>query len=133
MFATTFYLEREPLSAAELPGAVQSWLQNGGAIAALIFAAAWLYGRSHQDLRQLQRNPLVTLCISLAGILYAALGVLFIASKFGGSALARWLPGSSGNVTLGDYMLTAAGGLALLAVIIPIAAAFFTRIRWQRV
>src|SRR5438309_765691 len=33
MFATTFYLEREPLSLSDLPGAFVAWVQNAGGVA----------------------------------------------------------------------------------------------------
>jgi hypothetical protein len=137
MFANTFYLEREPLSLSDLPGAVQAWVQIYGIVAALglfVFCTAWFLGKRQTEPRGTRLNPVIVLCITLAGAFYLALVMLFAGYKLGAVGLQKWLPaGGGGKATLGDNLLTGAGGCALLAVIIPIVGAFFTRMRWQRI
>jgi hypothetical protein len=138
MFATTFYLEREPLSLSDLPGAVQAWAQNAGGVAALgllIWCTAWFIGRRHTPHQPIRYTSPVSLCIIIAGLLYLALALLFLGYKLGFAALQKWLPtgATSGNQSVGDHMLTLAGGFALLAVLIPIVIALFTRLRWRRI
>jgi hypothetical protein len=137
MFATTFYLEREPLSLSDLPGAFQAWVQNAGGVAGLglfIWCLAWLIGQRHKQSLEIRQNPLVVLCIVLYAPLYLMLGLLYLGYSMGIVGLQKWLPSiTRGNVTAGDILLTAAGGFALLAVTIPILSAFFTRIRWGRI
>jgi ABC-type transport system involved in multi-copper enzyme maturation permease subunit len=135
MFATTFYLEREPLALGDVPAAILSWLQNAGVVAVLIWSAVRLVEQGHSQSRELRQNKLSTLCISLAGLLYVCLCLLFVVTRLGASRLQGLLPfsGADGRPTVGDYMLTVAGGFALLAVCLPIFKAFALRLRWQRI
>ena len=138
MFANTFYLEREPLSLSDLPGAVQAWVQVYGLVAALgllIFCTAWFLGQGHREPRGARLNPLVVLCITLSGAMYLGLGLLYVGYGLGAMGLLKLLPGGGGGgkATLGDYLFTGGGAFALVAVIVPIAGAFLTRIRWQRI
>ncbi len=137
MFATTFFLEREPLTSFGLPYAFQAWVQNVGAVAAAALAifclAWWLEGRRRKQAGT-RSNAFVTVAIVISGLLYLALGLIFLGYNLGIVALQRWLPAGPGSPhTMGDTLLTAAGACALLAVTIPIMAAFVTRIRWQRI
>ena len=137
MFANTFYLEREPLSLSDLPGAVQAWMQIYGIVAGLglfVFCTVWFLGQRQKESGSARLNPVIVLCITLAGALYLGLALLFAGYKLGAVGLQKWLPAGGGaRATLGDNLLTLAGGCALLAVIIPIGGAFLTRMRWQRI
>src|SRR5271166_393937 len=99
MFATTFYLEREPLSFGELPIALQTWVQNAGGVAALGLLFWYLnrvlgprpsssFAKNEKSLEAI----CVGFCAGVSALLYAALGVLFIAAKVGLPALQKWIP-----------------------------------------
>ncbi len=137
MFASTFYLEREPMSLGELPAGIRAWLQNAGGLAAmalLIVGIAWFLEPPQTGSERAPR-ALVMGCVVLSGLLYAALGLLLLAFKLGAAPAQRWLPSNDagGPLTVGDYLLTAAGSFACLAVLIPVLVAIFTRLRWQRI
>lgn len=138
MFATTFYLERDPLTLREIPYAFLGWLQNAGAVAALgllFFCLAWWLQQRHKQPQAIRQNRGVVLCIVLTGLLYVVAGLAALGHKFGVVALRPWVPtgGLALAPSLGDYLLAAAGGCALAAVVLPILVAFVTRIRWQRI
>ncbi len=136
LFATGFVLERDPLSWADLPGAVRQWVQSAGAVAAiglLIWSIAWFAQKRRPG--QAWLGP-TTLPIPLAFLLYLALSLLYLGhGVLGLSFLGRWLPVTEPGQppTPGDWLHFAAGACALLAVILPIVQAFLTRIRWQRI
>lgn len=136
MFATTFYIEREPMSLAELPAAFQSWMQNAGGVAAvglLIWSLSWVLEQRHKH-QGIKANRVIVLGTVGSALLYLALGLLYLGFKVG-MVGQKWLPSGRGAVqaSLGDILLALAGGLALFTVALPIVMAFVTRIRWQRI
>lgn len=138
MFATTFYLERDPLSLSDLPYSVLAWTQNAGAVAALgllVWCTAWLVQQRQKQPQAMRQHWGVVLCIVLSGLAYLLAGLVVVGNKVGMAAFRNWMPsgGLGARPTVGDYLLTAAGGFAILAVVIPIIISFVTRIRWQRI
>jgi hypothetical protein len=141
MFATTFYLEREPLSLGDLPGALVTWAQNAGGVAALallVWCIAWFVGQRNKQqavVDLLRPTPLMIAATVIAGVLYLLLGLMLLGYNLGAVGLVRWLPsgGTGGPSTVGDKLLTAGGAFALVAVSIPIVTAFFGAIRWRRI
>jgi hypothetical protein len=124
MFATTFYLEREPLSLADLPGMIQTWVQNAGAVAALLLLILWLVEHRLKESRVIRNNPLAVILSGLAALAYAA-WILVL----------PFVPATTSNfkANLSDYLLTAGGAFALLAVLTPIVWSCLTRMRWGRI
>ena len=138
MFATTFHLEHEPMSASEVVGAFKIWVLNAGAIAAvglLIWVIAWLVQHKKKD-EAIRENLFVVICIALSFTLYLVMGFIFVFYLLGASNFEDWLPnfGAPGLPhTLGDTLLLSAGAMALVAINVRIVMTFLTGIRWQRI
>ncbi|MBI3411297.1 MAG: hypothetical protein HY040_23430 [Planctomycetes bacterium] len=137
MFATGFYLEREPLSLAQLAGALVDWLQNFGALAALGLVA-WCIAhlvqmRGRKGRKRL--NPLFIALVSIVFLLYAMVGALFLGRAMGirvGNVMPSTDP--SKLLTTGDWLLALAGSCAVLAVLLPMLGDLGTgRLRWRRI
>ncbi|MCI0639177.1 MAG: ABC transporter permease [Gemmataceae bacterium] len=136
MFAT-FFLERDPMSWADLPLAVQSWLQNAGGVAALA-VALWCISWTVQNrgrVNPFAAYPAFVVPAALAGVCYLIVVLLFAGKVLGMSFVDDLLPTTAGalRASAGDWLLTLGGLLALAAVVGPIAHAFAMRIRWGRI
>lgn len=145
IFASALVLDREPLTWADLPGAVQIWVQNAGAVAALGLAI-WVLAQTLQRRRILgapgvraapSSGMLTTVfvlgtLVSIGGYLLVLLmGVGFM---LGLGFLGAWLPsGSLRTRTAGDILLTASGALALVLVLTPMLLNLATGLRWGRI
>src|SRR5579871_6585293 len=105
MFATTFYLEREPLSFGDLPGIIQAWLQNAGAVAGLLLLVLWIVERRLKESRIIRNNPVAVVLSGLAALAYAAWLIVVV----------FWpVTASDFKANLSNYLLMAGGGFALL-------------------
>ncbi|MCI0376167.1 MAG: ABC transporter permease [Gemmataceae bacterium] len=136
MFAT-FFLERDPMSWADLPLAVQNWLQNAGGVAALavaLWCIAWTV-QNHGRVNPFAAFPAFVVPAVLAGACYLLVVLLFAGKLLGMSFVDEMLPTPLGalRASAGDWLLTIGGALALAAVVWPIAHALATRIRWGRI
>jgi len=146
MLFAALILPREPLQWTQLVSAIHLWLQNAGAVAALGLGI-WLLAQFLQrrqpfadaltDVPRPLAGPLSNLltglaCLSLVGfLLVVGLGIV---ASFSPLRLGRYLPtaGREANLTVGDYILSASGLLALGVALTPM---FFglLRLRWRRI
>jgi ABC-type transport system involved in multi-copper enzyme maturation permease subunit len=148
MFAS-LVLEREPLRWADLPGALITWVQDAGMVAALalfIWAIVTILrltpglrfrgtaGSVIRAAEQIGAAPAFDPSRSAAArmTLIAALGSLLLYACFG---LSLWLQGPivGGYTQLQQALLTCAGGVALAAVAIPPLRALLFRVQWRRI
>lgn len=137
MFAVTFVQERDPLTWAELPGAVSAWLQNAGAVAALgvlIYALAYAIQRpAHAGKEWGLSARLFVGAAVLSVACYLILGLLLLGSAAGFGADDAPLAEGFQLTPLQDTFLTLAGACALAAVTLPILLALVTRVRGRRI
>ena len=146
MLFAALILDREPLQWAQFIGAANLWCQNAGAVAALgvgIWALACFLQRRPPfvlllaDAPRPLVKPLATLLAVLATISllgFLAIGVIGLLGTYS-PALARniGMPSAGqGRLTIGDYILSASGLLALLIALTPMIIGI-TRLRWGRV
>src|SRR5262245_21752534 len=129
MFAIGFFLEREPLSLAQVPGALLIWLQNAGAAAGLglaLWCIAYYVQHRGQSASATQagagkRQPLFIALLGIVFLLYVAAALWFIAREIGlGGESARTSP-------IGDTLMALAGGAAILTVLFPLLGSLFWR------
>lgn len=145
IFASALVLDREPLTWADLPGAILLWVQNTGAVAAFGLAI-WTLAQTLRR-RSILGTPGVrpasasgTLStVFVVGTLLCVGGyllVLFMGVGFmlGLGFLGGWLPsGSLHTRTVGDNVLSASGALALTLVLAPMLYNLARGLRWERV
>jgi hypothetical protein len=145
LFASGLILERDPIELSELPRAFALWLRDGGSIVAValgIWALAYgirrLSGNAPPAQPWTPRSLVFTAFASLSGLLYVVfLGALLTQ----GMPPVRPLPKGANPAQLleatyypfQNLVLTLAGAFALAAVLVPIVADLFTRIRWRRI
>jgi hypothetical protein len=148
MLFATLILDREPMRWEELPRAFMTWVQNVGGLCALggliVVVAALVQQRVEKGRLQVNRLALAALFLSWLG--FAASILLNTANWMSGGTLSHLLPTQVPQVTaadlepprmptltLGDWLLTIAGALALLTVAAPLLAALPGRLRWRRI
>jgi hypothetical protein len=135
LFATTFILEREPLRWADLPHVLAVWVQTVGGLAAL-GAFLWLLVTYAQNRGEKERVPTVLaalVALGLSWLGFIAAGGMFVLYWMGVAGLEQHLPTRFGAITVGDYILTAAGTLAFVTVLAPLLIAVATRLRGRRI
>lgn len=135
MLFSTLLLDREPLQWAEFPRALMSWVQNAGALASLatlIWFIAAVAG-SRLEKRRINAPAIVVAVLALSWLGVFLVGALFVVNWLGDDALGHLLPTRGGDVSVGDWMLTAAGALALAVVLAPVLLAVVTRLSGRRI
>jgi ABC-type transport system involved in multi-copper enzyme maturation permease subunit len=146
MLFASFVLERVPLMWSTVPDAFNEWVQNAGAVAAagiaivLIARASirnpvelnvWDFTRHYPGLAQILKP-----CIIISFVGYGGIIAIWAATRLGIPGLKeRFLPRDFPiqRYTIGDWVLTASGALALVVVLAPIAIDLATRISWGRI
>ena len=145
MLFASLVIEREPLQWSRLPDAISGWLQNAGGVSALAILLVLLA-------RALQRNPdelnfwdfsprlrrflpVLKGCVVASFLGYLALAVVWTADRIGIPGLKPLVPRETAIQpnTIGDWILTLSGLLALFVVLTPIGIDFATRIGWWRI
>src|SRR5262249_39185764 len=145
MLFASLVIEREPLQWSRLPDAISGWLQNAGGVSALAILLVLLA-------RALQRNPdelnfwdfsprlrrflpVLKGCIIASFLGYLVLAVVWTADRIGIPGLKPLVPRESAaqSNTMGDWILTLSGSLALFVVLTRIGIDFATRIGWWRI
>ncbi len=135
MLFSTMLLDRAPLQWADFPRALMSWVQNAGAIAA-VATLIWFIANLASSRLEKRRIAapgyvLAILAVSWLG-LFLVVG-LFVLNWLSEDRLRHLLPTRGGDISIGDWMLFVAGGLALAVVIAPVLIAAATRLRWGRI
>lgn len=145
MLFASLVMEREPLHWSRLPDAISGWLQNAGGVAALAVMLVLIARAMHRDPRELifwdlspRLRPLLPVlkgCIIASGLGYLALALLWTANRIGIPGLTSFMPrdAAAPSNTIGDWILTLSGLLALFVVVTPIAIDLATRIGWTRI
>src|SRR5688572_10348183 len=135
MLFSTLLLDREPMQWADFPRALMSWVQNAGALAALATLIWFIATLASSRLEKRRINvPSIVLVVLIASWLGVFLvGSLFVVNWLGDDSLRHLLPTRGGDVSVGDWMLTAAGALALAVVVAPVLISIATRLRWGRI
>lgn len=144
MLFAALILDREPLQWAQFVGAANLWCQNAGAVAAVgvgiwILASFLQRGRPFialmADAPPRLVKPLASLLallatLSLLGFLVVGgIGVLGTYS----AARRNWIPNAGrGQLTIGDYILSTSGALALVVALTPMLLGVL-RMRWGRI
>jgi len=145
MLFASLYLDHIPLDWTQLPDALTIWLKNAGVIAAVSIVFYLI-------VRALSRTPsewvVMTLSDSMqslfsvlryamivSGICYGVIIFLWLGYYMGIPRVIAYLPRPATNMppTIGDWILTVAGLLALFVVLTPLALDFFTRISFGRI
>jgi ABC-type transport system involved in multi-copper enzyme maturation permease subunit len=128
MILASLVLEREPMRWADVPGAIVTWVQDAGIVAALallIWALARLLRRPAGPAAGGRRRTFTV------AALFAALGCLLLYGFFFVLLLVQGT--ASGRYTaLQQTLLTAAGAIALTTAALPPLAALAFRLRWRR-
>jgi hypothetical protein len=120
---------------ADFPRALMSWVQNAGALAALatlIWFIATLAG-SRLEKRRINVPAIVIVVLAASWLGVFLVAGLFILNWVSDDALHYLLPTRGGDVSVGDWMLTVAGALALAVVLAPVLIAVCTRLRFGRI
>jgi ABC-type transport system involved in multi-copper enzyme maturation permease subunit len=145
MLFASFINERMPLQWSQLPDALSAWVQLAGGISAAAIVLVLIARSMQRELREVNfwevpaRMPF--LLSALKGCLIAsALGYLVLALAWTGVRIG--IPGASLLVprdsaalpyTIGDWIFTLSGLLALLVVLTPLAIDIGTRFRFGRI
>ncbi len=147
MLFATLIQDRAPLQWVELPRAMMTWVQTAGgvaALAALLWFAANIAG-SRREKGRLTVSRAAVVAFGASWIGFVGVLLLFAVNWMGDGTLQHWLPTSTPPVppgqlppppppaTLGDWLLTAAGGLALATILAPVLTVVVTRMRWGRI
>jgi ABC-type transport system involved in multi-copper enzyme maturation permease subunit len=130
MVYASLVLEREPLRWEDMPSALAHWVQDAGIVAALgltvwliAYWARYLAAAGQGQFARPPRAPWAVAAAVASLICYALFGVLLLVQgKVFGS-----------YTTLQSVALTAAGAIALIAVVSPPVFALVGRIRARRV
>ncbi len=145
MIFATLVLEREPLQTAEFLAALIVWVQNVGGVASLalaIWAIAILLQRMKVSVPLFSdrtEKVLPTSDLFVYGSLFCFVGylaILFLSIAAGSSAgLTRFVPRLSFDqpLSIGDYVMTVCGAVALLIALYPIVTGLFGKLRWGRI
>jgi hypothetical protein len=145
MIFAALVLPREPLQWGQFYGAVHLWLQNAGAIAALALGI-WLLAqllRRGKPFADLLADAPASLAGSLSAVLSLLVGVAFLgylaaaimglASALGARSIAALLPRAGRDtLTVGDYVLSVSGLMALTVALMPMFLGL-ARMRWGRI
>lgn len=135
MLFSTLLLDREPMQWADFPRALMSWVQNAGALASLA-TLIWFIANlasSRLEKRRINVPGIVLAVLALSWLGVFLVGGLFVVNWLGDDALHHLLPTRGGDISVGDWMLTVAGALALAVVLAPVLLAVATRLRWGRI
>jgi len=144
-FFASLVIDREPMTWAQMPDALVSWLQNAGGVAALgvgIVVLAGILSRDTQEspLWNLANaiRPLIGLlriCVGIAALGYAFLLLVWVGDLAGVPGLRMLLPRGrmQDQFTIGDWLMTLCGALALFVALTPIVFDLITRIAWSRI
>jgi hypothetical protein len=145
MLFASLVMEREPLQWNRLPDAISGWLQNAGGVAALAIMLVLLARALQRDPRELnfwdfspRLRPFLSVlkgCVFASGLGYLALAVVWTADRIGIPGLKPLVPRETAaqSNTMGDWILTLSGLLALFVVLTPIGIDFAARIGWWRI
>src|SRR6516162_5840501 len=145
MLFASLVIEREPLQWSRLPDAISGWLQNAGGVSALAIMLVLIARALQRDPRELnfwdlspRWRPVLSVlkgCVIAAGLGYLTLALVWSADRIGIPGLKQFVPRDSAaqSNTIGDWILTLSGLLALFVVIAPIGIDFATRIGWWRI
>ncbi|MCS7046397.1 MAG: hypothetical protein NZO58_08585, partial [Gemmataceae bacterium] len=133
---------------ADLPRALMSWTQNAGtlaALAALVWFAATYLGRKLEK-RRLQASPLATGMLLLSWSLFGVVLGIMLLNWSSDGRYHNLVPSTPMTVdpadpnpppqpppTLSDWLLTAAGALALVVVAAPMLRLLAGGLRWGRI
>jgi hypothetical protein len=145
MLFASLILDRAPLQWSQFPDALGGWLQNAGGVAAFGIAIVLLARYLQREVSEIDfwslsprlRSLLPTLkaCIIASAVGFALLLVIWLGDRMGIPGLKRFVPRSRDTdpTTIGDWMLSLSGLLALFVVCCPIAVDFCTRISFGRI
>jgi hypothetical protein len=146
MLFAALVLEREPLQWGQFTGAASLWVQNAGSIAA-IGLGIWVLANVLQrrkpfrvllaDSPRSVARPLsgvLALLTTLSFLAFAAVAVIAIGNMYDMRAVRNWVPVAGRGLPLsrGDYLLSAAGALALVAALTPMFLGLL-RMRFRRI
>jgi hypothetical protein len=134
MIFASLILEREPSRWTDVPAMLALWTQNVGALAAL-GALLWFIVTLTQHGGEKRRIPIVLpalIALGAAWLGFFIVGAMFVLYWLGAEGLGPHLP-QFGLITLGDYLLTAAGALAIVVVATPVLIAVVSRLRFGRI
>jgi ABC-type transport system involved in multi-copper enzyme maturation permease subunit len=144
LFASLVY-DRIPLQWRDLPDGIVVWLQNAGGVSMIGILLVLIVRMSQRDPNELnfwlpseRSRPLLLsilkACIIASGIGYLLLMAIWVADRMNVPGLKeRFLPREVNPYTIGDWILTLSGVLALFVTLTPIALDLATRISWSRI
>ncbi len=144
MLFAAFVLERETIPIGYLPHLLILWVQNAGAVACLGILLLWAYSVSMKKGLSLpmiksKSGQSFAFIASVLGLLgYAAMVVIAFVVSSGSPTVQHWIllfprAGRGDTLSVGDYILLAAGLLSLAVVTAPIFDAMVNRIRVGRI
>lgn len=148
MLFATLILDREPMRWEELPRALMTWVQNVGGLCALggliVVAAALVQRRVEKGRLRVSRLAVAALFMSWLG--FGAAILLSFANWMSGGTLNHLMPTQVPQVsaadlepprmpdlTVGDWLLTIAGAIALLTAAAPLLSALPGRLHGRRI
>src|SRR5262245_52519602 len=138
-------MDREPMTWAQMPGAIAMWLQNAGGVAAFGVALVVIAGSLSRDT---QESPLWNLsiairpmlgilktCVFIAGAGYAVLMIAWVLNLLRVPRVEFLVPHTTAQqaMNVGDWLMAICGGLALFVALTPIVFDLITRITWSRI
>ena len=144
LFASLVY-DRMPLMWQNLPDALCVWLQNAGGVAAFGVLLVLLSRTMQRDAgeKNLWHLPgglqvvssYLAYIFAIPAIAYTIVVVGWIGAWFGFQGAYLVLPRTDPlrPFTIGDWLLTVGGAVALMIAVTPIAIDLCTRIRWGRI
>src|ERR1019366_2338819 len=145
MLFASLVFDREPLRWATLPDALVVWLQNAGGVAAFGIALVLLARAVQRDPNELNfwnlpsrlRWLLAVLkyAILVSGMGYVGLILMWLGDRIGIRGLKMFVTRANEGqpFSVGDWILTFSGLLALFVALTPILLDFATRISCSRI
>ncbi|MBI3823741.1 MAG: hypothetical protein HY289_13815 [Planctomycetes bacterium] len=138
-------IERMPLTWSTLPDGLNECVQSAGAIAAVAIALVLIARSFQRETHELNiwiqsdtlRSilPMLKACTISAGVGYLVLVLAWLGTRINIPGLRVFLPRelNEPHYTIGDWILTLSGLLAVGVVAAPLAIDLITRISWGRI